>query len=147
MGLGARIVGRMLESEAEIAKNYGSTDLSPSNYDFRFIREEKLEGQHCYVLGMYPKRQDKNLLSGNIWVDAGTYLLHRTEGEPAKSLSWWVRDVHMEFLYGDVEGMWLQTASEATATVRILGQHTIVAQDVKYNIDELVAGGTRQASQ
>ena len=61
--------------------------------------------------------------------------------EPAKSLSWWVRDVRMVFLYGDVEGMWLQTASEATATVRILGQHTIVSQDVKYDIDELVAAG------
>jgi hypothetical protein len=43
--------------------------------------------------------------------------------------------------------MWLQTASEATAIVRMLGQHTIVSQDVKYNIDELVASGRRQASQ
>jgi hypothetical protein len=44
-GLGGRIVGRMLESEAEIAKNYGSTDISPNNYDFRFIREEELAGR------------------------------------------------------------------------------------------------------
>ena len=40
-GLGGRIVGRMLESEAEIAKDYGSTDISPNNYDLRFIREEE----------------------------------------------------------------------------------------------------------
>ena len=64
-----------------------------------------------------------------------------------RSLSWWVRDVRMVFLYGDVEGMWLQTASEATATVRMLGQHTIVSQDVKYNIDKLVAAGPQQAFQ
>jgi hypothetical protein len=51
------------------------------------------------------------------------------------------------FLYGDVDGMWLQTASEATATVRILGQHTVVSQNVKYDIDELVAAGPQQASQ
>jgi len=146
-GLGGRIVGRMLETEAEIARDYGSTDMSPNNYDFRFIREEKLEGQRCYVLELLPRRRDKNLVRGNIWVDADTYLLHRTEGEPGKPLSWWVRDVHMVFRYGDVQGMWLQTASEATAIVRILGQHTIVSQDVKYNIDELVAAGPQRASQ
>ncbi len=146
-GLGGTIVGRMLESEAEIAKNYGSTDISPSNYDFRFIREEELTGRRCYVLELNPRRKEKNLVRGNIWVDADTYLVHRTEAEPAKSLSWWVRDVRMVFLYGDVEGMWLQMASEATATVRMLGQHTIVSQDVKYNIDKLVAAGPQQAFQ
>ncbi|MGH9426378.1 MAG: hypothetical protein ACRD2L_08760, partial [Terriglobia bacterium] len=71
----------------------------------------------------------------------------RTEGEPAKPLSWWVRDVRMVFLYGDVEGMWLQTVSEATATVRILGRHTIVSQNLKYDIDKLVATGPQRASQ
>jgi len=146
-GLVGRIVGRMLESEAEIAKNQGSTDISPNNYDFRFIREEELAGRRCYVLELNPRRKEKNLVRGNIWVDADTYLVHRTEAEPAKSLSWWVRDVRMVFLYGDVEGMWLQMASEATATLRILGQHTIVSQDVKYNIDKLVAVGPKQAFQ
>ena len=145
-GLGGRIVGRMLESEAEIAKNYGSTDISPNNYDFRLVREEEWSGRHCYVLELNPRRKEKNLVRGNIWVDADAYLVHRTEAEPAKSLSWWVRDVRMVFVYGDVEGMWLQTASEATAIVRMLGQHTIVSQDVKYDIDELVANGRRQAS-
>ena len=146
-GLGGRIVGRMLESEAEIAKNYCSTDISLNNYDFRFIREEELAGRRCYVLELNPRRKEKNLVRGNIWVDADTYLVHRTEAEPAKSLSWWVRDVHMVFLYGDVEGMWLQMASEATATVRILGQHTIISRNVKYEIDKLVAARPKQALQ
>ena len=145
--LGERIVRRMLESEAEIAKDYSSNDISPGNYDLRFIREENVGSQRCYVLELLPKRKDKNLVRGNIWVDARTYLLHRTEGQPAKRPSWWLRDVHMVFLYGDVEGMWLQTVSEATATVRILGQHTIVSQDVKYDIDKLVAVGPHQAFQ
>jgi outer membrane lipoprotein-sorting protein len=142
VGLGTKIVRRMLESEVEIAKDFGSTDISPDNYDFRFIREENIGGQRSYVLELHPRRKDKNLVRGNIWVDVRTYLLRRTEGEPAKSPSWWLRDVRMVFLYGDVGGMWLQTASEATATVRILGQHTMVARDVKYSISELVAAGS-----
>ena len=131
-GLGERIVRRMLASEAEITKDYSSTDFSPDNYDFRFIREEEVSGQRCYVLELLPRRKDKNLLRGNIWVDANTYLLRRTEGEPAKTPSWWVRDVRIALLYGDVGGMWLQTALEATASVRILGPYTMVSRDVKY---------------
>ena len=146
MGLGEFIVRRMLASEAEIAKDFSATDISPDNYDFRFLREEEVNGQHCYVLDLLPKRKDKHLLRGNIWVDAQTYLIHRSEGEPAKTLSWWLRDVRIAFRYGDVEGMWLQTALEATASVRILGQYMMVSRDVKYNINEIVvAGRSKQA--
>ena len=138
-GLGKMIIGRMLEKEAEVTKDSGATDISPDNYDLRFIREEVVRGQRCYVLELLPRRKDNNLLRGNIWVDANTYLLRRTEGQPAKALSWWVRDVSIAFVYGDVGGMWLQTASEATARVRILGPCTMVSRDVKYKIAELVA--------
>lgn len=141
-GLGEKIVRRMLESEVEVTKDYSSTDISPDNYDFRFIREEDVRGRRSYVLELLPRRRDKNLLHGNIWVDANTYLLHRTEGEPAKRTSWWLRDVRIALLYGDVSGMWLQTASESTAKVRILGQYTMVSRDVKYKISELVADGS-----
>jgi outer membrane lipoprotein-sorting protein len=141
-GLGEKIVRRMLESEVEVTKDYSSTDISPDNYDFRFIREEDVSGQRSYVLELLPRRKDRNLLRGNIWVDANTYLLHRTEGEPAKRTSWWLRDVRIALLYGDVSGMWLQTASESTAKVRILGQYTMVSRDVKYKISELVADGS-----
>ena len=141
-GLGEKIVRRMLESEVEVTKDYSSTDISPDNYDFRFIREEDVRGRRSYVLELLPRRRDKNLLRGNIWVDANTYLLHRTEGEPAKRTSWWLRDVRIALLYGDVSGMWLQTASESTAKVRILGQYTMVSRDVKYKISELVADGS-----
>lgn len=138
-GLGAMIVRRMLANEAEVTKDYVATDLSTDNYDFRFIREADVGGQRCYVLELLPKRKEKHLLQGDIWVDANTYLLRRFEGELAKTPSWWVRDVSVTFVYGEVGGMWLQTASEAVANVRILGRSTMVSRDVKYRITELVA--------
>ncbi len=141
-GLGQMIVRRMLAGEAEVTKDYVSTDISPDNYDFRFIREADVSGQRCYVLELLPRRKEKHLLHGDIWVDANTYLLRRFEGELAKTPSWWVRDVRVTFVYGDVGGMWLQTASEATANVRILGRSTMVSRDVKYMISELVAAGS-----
>ena len=136
---GEAIVRRMLVSEVEIAKDYTSTDFSPENYDFRFIIEESTGGKRRYVLELLPKRKDKNLLQGKIWVDAGTYLPQRIEGEPLKIPSWWLRRLHIELSYGEVGGMWLQTALEATAAVRILGPRTMVSRDVKYQLSDLVA--------
>jgi len=141
-GLGEILVRRMLAGEADITKNSASTDFSTQNYDFRFVRQEDVEGQRCYMLELLPKRQDRNLVRGNVWVDVKTYLLRRTEGQPAKSPSWWLRDVRMSFSYGEVSGMWLQTSSEATATVRLLGQHTMVMRDMKYTLGELVVAGS-----
>ena len=148
-GLGERIVRQMLEGETEVVKQYGSTDVSPANYDFQFLREEEVNGQHCYVLALLPRRKDRNLLRGNIWVDAKTYMLHRFMGEPAKAPSWWLRDARIAFVYGDVSGMWLQTASESSANVRLFGPYTMISHDVEYQIgepDALSSVGQRRAS-
>jgi hypothetical protein len=139
MGLGERIVRQMLEHETEIGRNNASTDLSPANYDFRYLREEELGGRRCYVLEMVPRRNDKSLLRGQIWVDAITYLLHRTEGEPARSPSWWLKNARLALVYSDVGGMWLQTSSESSADVRFLGRHTMLSRDMDYTMSTLAA--------
>ncbi len=144
-GLGGMIVRRMLASEAEVTRNYAATDFSQENYGFRFIREEEVSGQRCYVLEMLPRRKDVYLLRGNVWVDADTYLPRRFEGELAKDPSWWVRDVHVVFVYGKVSGMWLQTASEASADIRILGMSTMVSHDVRYKLNEVVIAASASA--
>ena len=136
---GEKIVRHMLESETHIVKDYSSTDISAANYDLRFLRQEEVNGQHSFVLELRPRRKEENLLRGNIWVDVTTHLPHRMEGEPAKSPSWWLREVRIELVYGEVGGMWLQTASESTVKVRLFGQHTMVSHDVTYEIGEPAA--------
>lgn len=137
--LGQVLVRRMLVGEAEAEKRHVATDLSAENYDFRFIRQENVLGQRCYVLELLPRRREQYLLQGDIWVDADTYLPLRFEGEFAKSPSWWVKNVHLTFAYSDVGGMWLQTSTEAAAEVRILGLSTMVSHDLKYKLADLAA--------
>jgi hypothetical protein len=129
-GLGEKIVTRMLETELMVAKDFAATDISTDNYDFRFLGKKDAGGRPCYLLAILPKRNDRNLLRATIWVDTGTYLLQRVEGGLAKSPSWWVKDVHIVLLYGDAGGMWLQTQSESTANVRILGPSMVVSNSV-----------------
>jgi hypothetical protein len=130
--IGEMIVRRVLGREASIAKGMGSSDINQDNYSFRFVREEAAGGHCRYILQMLPRRNDGNLLRGTIWVDATTYLICRVEGVPVKNPSWWVRDVHIVLTYADVGGMWLPTASEYTAKVRLLGPSMMVAHDLRY---------------
>jgi len=132
----ARSRRRMLASEADLLKNQLTTDISQANYDFRFIGEKDVDHQACFVLAMLPRRKDKNLLHGTVWVDASSYLVRRVEGEPAKSASMWLRNVRIVLSYGDVSGMWLQTSSESTADVLLLGSHRMVSRDTNYQIGE-----------
>ena len=143
-GIGERIVRRMLDGETQIVKDYGATDYTTANYDFSMVGEEELDGNSCYVIELSPKRRDKTLLRGNIWIDAQTFRIRRMEAEPAKSPSWWLRDVRVAFSYGAVDGMWLQTASEFSTNVRIFGRHTMTSHDVKYEPGERALAGFRE---
>lgn len=140
-GLGQKIVRRLLEGEVADARDSRSTDISEENYDFRFIRAEDVDDQRCYMLELVPKRKDKNLLRGNAWVDANTYLLRRVEGSFVKAPSWLLKDLHIVLLYGDFAGMWIQTASKATANVWIIGESIMTSRDVKYEISEVAPAG------
>ncbi len=139
--IGAKIVGLVLAREAALAKDGSSSGISQDNYNFSFLREEEADGHRCYVLQLLPRRKDKNLLRGTIWVDANTYLIRRTEGEPQKSPSWWLRDLHIVFVYAEVGGMWLPTASEFTAKVRLFGSSTMLAHDLRYSYSQVAVDG------
>lgn len=135
-----KIVRKMLDGEVAFAKDSRLSDITPENYDFRLNREDENSGRRCYVLDLIPKRKSKNLLRGSIWVDAQTYLPLRVEGEPTQNPSWWVTDARIVLLYSYVGPMWLQTSSEATANVRIIGRSTMIWRDVRYQMGELAPG-------
>lgn len=137
--LGVTLIRKVLDKESQLAKNSNLNYICRQNYDFRFIRAEEVAGHRRFVLEIFPKRKNVNLIQGNIVIDAGTYLILRVEGKPAVSPSWWLRDLSIILHYGDVGGMWLQTASEVAVTVRLLGRHTMtmVARDA---VGTLAAG-------
>jgi hypothetical protein len=139
--IGEKIVRHMLEGEAAVVKDGHSKDICQDNYSFRFLGEKVASGRRCYVLQLLPRRKDKSLLYGIIWVDADTYLIRRVEGEPAKSPSWWVRDVNCVWVYADVGGIWQPTSAEFTATVRLLGPWMMRVRDLGYSYSQFAGAG------
>jgi hypothetical protein len=81
-----------------------------------------------------PKRKDKYLLRGQIWVDASTFHIRRIEGVPAKSPSFWIKDIHITLQYAELKGMWVPVSFDAIATVRLLGQYTLAGLNVRATI-------------
>jgi hypothetical protein len=85
-----RVLREMLatESDSSSPDTRPKSRITSDNYAFRMIEAGfPLEGRATYVIDVVPKRQDKSLFRGRIWVDAEDYALARVEGEPAKNPS------------------------------------------------------------
>ena len=128
---GEKIVRELLDRETESAKKGHGSEISRTNYDFVFLRQENFGVVPEYVLRIVPKRKDKYLLRGQIWVDASTFHIRRIEGVPAKSPSFWIKDIHITLQYAELGGMWVPVSFDAIATVRFLGQFTLAGLNIQ----------------
>ena len=128
---GEKVVRKILEHEAAAEKAHPSpTAVTRENYDFADQGRQMLEGVNCYVLGLKPKREESSLVEGRAWVDPNTFAVRKIEGKMAKSPSWWVKDVDLVVTFGEIGGVWIQTASHAVADVRVVGKYTVLGRAI-----------------
>lgn len=128
---GEQIVRYLLDLETNSAKNGRGSEISRANYDLVFLRQEDIGVIPEYVLGIVPKRKNKYLLRGQIWVDASTFHIRRIEGSPAKSPSLWVKGIYITLQLGQLGSMWVPISFDAVGTVRFSGQFTLDGFDVR----------------
>jgi len=117
------VLHKMLESEAECSLPGArlKTRLVSENYIFQMVELGSLEGRPGYVIDVIPKRHDKYLFRGRIWVDAEDYALARVEGEPAKNPSFWTRSVHFVQEYRKSGIFWFPASISSVTEARIFG--------------------------
>lgn len=132
-GMGEKVLRDILTKETESNKDAQKKELSPGNYDFQLVGEETLNGRRCFLLALTPRRDDKDLIRGKLWVDAENYNIHRVEGSPAKSPSWWIHDIYILMNFAEVDGMWLRTFTHAVANVRFKGKYVMESRDLEYH--------------
>ncbi|HEY1471764.1 MAG TPA: hypothetical protein VGF61_22185 [Candidatus Acidoferrum sp.] len=118
-----RVIRKMLESETETSRPEirPSTSLSPDNYRFQMLASDSLEGRVVYVIQVLPKREDKYLFEGRIWVDAEDFAIVRVEGKPAKNPSFWTHSVHFVQQYHKSGAFWFPLSTESVTDARIFG--------------------------
>jgi hypothetical protein len=124
------------ESEAAAGKEHHDSALTPANYIFTLVGEEDLDSCHCFVLEVTPKRKDKYLFEGKIWIDAQEFAVVRTAGHPAKNPSFWIHRVEFVRQYQRIDGFWLPFRDETTVDLRIHGRKIFTIDHANYSINK-----------
>lgn len=128
---------KLLSEETEASRHgtRNSSRLTPANYDFQFVGQEKLETGPAYVLAVSPKTANKYLVDGKIWVDANDYSIVRIEGQPARNPSFWVRKVHFVHTYEKVGPFWFASATRTKSEIRIFGSSELTIENSNYTLN------------
>jgi hypothetical protein len=98
-----------------------SAAVAPNAHDFVFLRQENFGVVPEYVLRIVPKRKDKYLLRGEIWVDASTSRIRRIQG---------ITTLHLTMQFAELKGMWVPVSFDAIATIRFLGEYTLAGLNI-----------------
>ena len=117
------VLHKMLESEAETSRPEirVKTRVCPVNYDFQMLGSDSIDGRLAYQIGVTPKRHDKYLFQGRIWVDSEDFAVVRADGSPAKNPSFWTKHVQFVHTYQKDGPFWFPLSTESVTDARIFG--------------------------
>ena len=124
----------LIESEIKAAagKEHHDSAISPANYSLRLLGEQEVGPYRCFVAQATPKRIDKYLFEGKVWIDVDDYAVVRIEGHPAANLSFWIKRADFIRKYQKIDGFWLPQRDETYVQVRFYGQKVLTIDHGEY---------------
>jgi len=128
------VLRRLMESEVSAAagKEHHDSSITPANYTFQPVGEEDLGVHHCFVVEAIPKRKDKYLFEGKVWIDSNDFAVVKIAGHPAKKLSFWITRADFVRQYEKIGDFWLPVRDETTVEVRVYGKKIFsIEHDIK----------------
>ncbi len=128
------VLRKMLESEEEAShpEARSKARLSLDNYEFQMAGTDELDGRSVYTIDVSPKRKEKYLFRGRIWVDAQDYALVRADGNPAKNPSFWTKSVHFTHTYQKSGTFWFPSTTDSLTEARIFGETALKIEYFDY---------------
>jgi outer membrane lipoprotein-sorting protein len=131
----------LIASEIETAagKQHHDSAISPANYSLDLLGEQQVGPYHCFVAQAIPKRRDKYLFEGKVWIDAEDYAVVRIEGRPAKKLSFWIQRADFVRQYQRIGGFWLPQRDMTFVDVRLYGNKVLTIDHHEYSVNSPVA--------
>jgi hypothetical protein len=131
----------LIASEIETAagKQHNDSAISPANYTLDLLGEQLVGPYHCFVVQAVPKRRDKYLFEGKVWIDAEDYAVVRIEGHPAKKLSFWIQRADFVRQYQKIRGFWLPQRDMTFVDVRLYGKKVLTIDHHDYTVNSSLA--------
>src|SRR5579862_4968401 len=120
------------ESEASLPDARELSRITPENYSFEMIGTESIDQRSAYVLAIAPRKQNKYLVRGRIWVDLDEYAIVRIEGKPAKNPSFWTKSVHFVHTYQKSGEFWLPASDRSVTDARLVGTTELTIEYLDY---------------
>jgi hypothetical protein len=122
------------EINAARGKDRHDSAITPANYTLALIGEDEVRTHPCYVLRASPKRADKYLFAGKVWIDKQDFAVVRIEGRPAANLSFWIKRADFVRDYEKVAGFWLPLKDETAVQVRMYGKKILTIDHADYAV-------------
>ncbi len=113
----------------------GDNAIAPQNYDLKLMGEDTIGGSECLIVRTIPRRKERDLFQGTIWIDKRTFAIIKASGDLAKNPSFWVKHVHFVRDYLRVGDFWLPSREQAVSQIRIFGQETLTVDYYDYSIN------------
>ncbi len=131
----------LIASEIETAagKQHHDSAISPANYALEPLGEQQVGPYKCFVVRAIPKRRDKYLFQGKIWIDVEDYAVVRIEGHPAKKLSFWIERADFVRQYQKIDSFWLPQRDLTFVEVRLYGKKALTIDHREYSVNCSVA--------
>jgi len=120
------------EIEASAGKEHHDSAIAPENYNLTLLGEQQVGPYRCFVMQTTPRRKDKYLFEGKLWIDVEDYAVVRIEGHPAKKLSFWIERADFVRQYQKISGFWLPQRDETTVQVRLYGKKVLTINHQDY---------------
>lgn len=117
------VLKKMLESESETStpEIRPQTRLTADNYTFTLVQLEVIKDRLTYVIDVTPKRRDKYLMEGRVWIDAQDFAMVRAEGQPAHNPSFWTKSIHFVQQYQKSGSYWFPVSTMSVTEARFFG--------------------------
>jgi hypothetical protein len=134
----------LIKSEIETAagKEHHDSAISADNYSLNLLGEQQVGPFRCFVAEVRPKRKDKYLFEGKLWIDVEDYSVVRIEGHPAKKLSFWIQRADFVRQYLKIDGFWLPQKDQTLVQVRLYGKKVLTIDHRDYVVN---TGQAKQA--
>jgi len=116
----SKVLRAVLEGEREIIAD-GETARSSLAYANYAFQPNGVDDEGLANILLSPKRKERLLVSGTMFLEPDGGDLVRLQGRLAKNPSFWVRNVQIVRSYKRIEGVVVPVALESTAHVRVLG--------------------------
>ena len=131
-----QVIARYLTAEAEAQKSQTpSLAVTPANYKFKYKSRGRLEGRDVYVFGVTPRQKRQGLFSGDLWIDAGTYLRVQESGYLVKSPSIFLKKVAFVRKYEIRNGISVPLQVQSVVDTRLAGKAELTIDFTNFSID------------